>query len=66
MDISPRELLLQLSLNELAELLRECTSSEISMPQVHAMRRVLEQSADLESAFQVLLQLSPDVSAEAA
>jgi hypothetical protein len=64
MDEVSSEVLLQLSIDELGEVLEEFTGLELSDHQLKAMRQLIEASGSLEAALSVLDQAFP--SSEAA
>jgi hypothetical protein len=66
MDASLRELLLQLSLEEFADILQECTSSEFSQSEVLAMRQALADADNLEALFEHVWRLLSEPQANAA
>ncbi len=64
MDEINSQTLLQLTNDELAEVLEELTGLELSEAQVSALRRVIEAAGSLEAAWDLLNEIGP--SAEAA
>lgn len=59
MDGISSDLLLQLSVDELAEVLEELTGEEFSDDQVEAVRQLLQAAGSLEGAFELLGEIGP-------
>ena len=53
------DLLLQLSTDELAEVLEELTGEEFSDGQVEVVRQMLQTAGSLEGAFELLGEIGP-------
>jgi len=53
------DLLLQLSTDELAEVLEELTGEEFSDGQVEVVRQMLQAAGSLEGAFELLGEIGP-------
>lgn len=63
MEEASSELLLQLSIDELAEVLEEFTGVEFSDSQVAGMRKLIEIAGSLDGALALLDQLGPTAEA---
>ncbi|MGN6544621.1 MAG: hypothetical protein ACTHK7_06210 [Aureliella sp.] len=59
MDEISSELLLQLSADELAEVLEELTGEEFSDGQVEVVRQLLQSAGSLEGALELLGEIGP-------
>jgi hypothetical protein len=53
------DLLLQLSVDELAEVLEELTGEDFSDAQVESIRQLLQTAGSLEGAFEMLGEVGP-------
>lgn len=53
------DLLLQLSIDELAEVLEELTGEDFSDAQVEGIRQLLQTAGSLEGAFEMLGEIGP-------
>lgn len=63
MDENSVDLLMQLSIDELAEVLEEFTGIEFSDDQVASFRQLIEAAGSLEGALILLDELGPDAQA---
>lgn len=59
MDEISSDLLLQLSVDELAEVLEELTGEDFSDAQVESIRQLLQTAGSLEGAFEMLGEVGP-------
>lgn len=63
MDENSADLLMQLSVDELAEVLEEFTGAELNDDQVAVFRQLIEAAGSLEGALSLLEELGPDAEA---
>ena len=63
MDENSNALLLQLSVDELAEVLEEFTGLELNDEQVLSFRELIQAAGSLEVALRMLDELAPDAEA---
>ena len=63
MDENSSELLMQLSVDELAEVLEEFTGLDLSDEQVLSFRELIQAAGSLDGALRMLSELAPDAEA---